>query len=546
MLLPGYGARWGVCIAAVLIFASRTVRAEAPAATGLFPAGIQAGQNATVTLIGKSGSEPLEVWTSNDDVVLRPTDKSSEWILTAAADAPPGLRWVRLFNAEGASKRLPVMVGSVNEMTEVEPNDAVPEAHDVALLPTTINGKLAKSGDVDTFAVPLTAGQTLIASVDAHRLLGSPMAPVLQLLSPRGFVIEQNDDHHGNDPRIVFTALQTGTHYLRLFAFPSDPNSTIAFAGGDAYVYRLTLTTGPFVDHMAPPSLSREHNAASSVRGWNLPEDAAGLFSVDANRRFPLTIVVPTSLVSERFEVVDIPSLSEEAVTAATNEAPLSAPFSVMGTITEPKEIDVYSLNGQKGQTLVLTAEARRFDSPLDPLVKVFAPDGKLLNEADDVSASDNDARLTLTLPDDGLYRVEVHDRFRHGDPWSVYLLTIREDVPRYELSLPDDPLTLEAGKSLDVAVAVNRLGGFAQEIAIRVHGLPSGVQVKEGKSLPSGDSAKSVTLKLESTDDVRFSGPLRVTGTLLSGETVRATTSAPTAGLRMEDLWITVTAPAK
>ncbi len=531
---------WGVCDVSI---------AEPPAITGLYPAGVQQRQTVTITLIGKPGTAPLETWTSRDDVVLSETNKPDEWMLTTSKTASPGLCWVRFFNAEGASPLKSIAIGQLPEINEAEPNDEWTAAHEMPNLPVTVNGQLIKSGDVDTCAVNLEAGQTLIASVDAHRTLASPMDPVMQLLSPRGFVIEQNDDHHGNDPRIVFTAPQPGTYSVRMFAFPSAPNSTIAFSGAPTYVYRLTLTTGPFVNHVVPLALGDASRlTAPLVRGWNLPDEPIRL-SVDHNRlRSSPTLPVPTSLVLDRLPRVDHPALSEDVISAETESAALTVPVSVTGTIKQPEETDVYTFTGKQNQTLVISADAHAFDSRLDPLLKVFGPDDKLLKEADDQSAGDNDAHLTVTLPTDGTYRIKLRDRFGHGDEWSVYLLSIVEEVPRYELTLPADPLTLDAGKPAEkpftINVTVNRIGGFDKEITLRLHGLPEGVSVAEMTSHPSGDTSKSVQFKLEAPADVRFSGPLRVLGTVETGESVVATAAVPVEGLHIDSIWLTIVPP--
>ena len=104
-----------------------------------------------------------------------------------------------------------------------------------------INGRLNKSGDVDTFAVEMKKNQTLVASMEANRRLGSPMDGVLQIVSGRGFVLEQNDDHCGFDPQIAFVAESDGTYFVRAFAFPAKPNSSIRFSGAANYIYRLTV-----------------------------------------------------------------------------------------------------------------------------------------------------------------------------------------------------------------------------------------------------------------------------------------------------------------
>ena len=100
------------------------------------------------------------------------------------------------------------------------------------------------------------------------------MDAVLQVVSADGFVLAQNDDDVGRDPRIVFEAPAAGTYIVRLFAFPATPDSSIRFAGGSAFVYRLTLTTGGFLDHAFPLAVGRDGPRAVEAIGWNIPEDS--------------------------------------------------------------------------------------------------------------------------------------------------------------------------------------------------------------------------------------------------------------------------------
>ena len=64
---------------------------------------------------------------------------------------------------------------------------------------------------------------------------------------------------------------------MRVFAFPSKPDSSIALAGGPAFVYRLTLTTSGYLEQSLP--LAIESGKAPSVHalGTNLPADLGGL-----------------------------------------------------------------------------------------------------------------------------------------------------------------------------------------------------------------------------------------------------------------------------
>ena len=42
------------------------------------------------------------------------------------------------------------------------------------------------------------------------------------------------------------------TNVVRLFAFPSVPDASVRLAGGERFIYRLTLTTVGFAEHAWP------------------------------------------------------------------------------------------------------------------------------------------------------------------------------------------------------------------------------------------------------------------------------------------------------
>ena len=180
--------------------------------------------------------------------------------------------FVRIYDAQGATTIRPFAVGSLPEATEQEPNDSPGKPHALKTS-TVIYGKLNKAGDVDHFSIALKEGQTLVASAVANTTFNSPMDAVLQICDPRGFVLTHNDDERGLDPLIAYRAPGDGLYLVRIFAFPSAPNSTIGFAGAETYVYRLTLTSEAVVDHAFPLAVERGKPAELSFHGWNLPAE---------------------------------------------------------------------------------------------------------------------------------------------------------------------------------------------------------------------------------------------------------------------------------
>ena len=75
------------------------------------------------------------------------------------------------------------------------------------------------------------------------------------------------------------------------------------------------------------------------------------------------------------------------------------------------------------------------------------------------------------------------------------------------------ESFVLPAGKPLEIAVTVERSGGFDEEIEITAQGLPEGVTAAPVKSLGKGDTAKQVKLALTASGGPHAIG-LRIVGT--------------------------------
>jgi hypothetical protein len=76
------------------------------------------------------------------------------------------------------------------------------------------------------------------------------------------------------------------------------------------------------------------------------------------------------------------------------------------------------ALVGKKGQRLVVEAEARRIGSAIDPVLKLLDPRRVQIAGARPSNALAGDARLTMVLPADGTYALELHDlQYKAGTP---------------------------------------------------------------------------------------------------------------------------------
>jgi len=120
---------------------------------------------------------------------------------------------------------------------ETEPNDDFMTANPI-VLGDTVGGDIDPAGDVDYFAIDLTAGERVDFDIDAFGV-GSSSDPVLTLYDTDGVtLLDISDNVVGLDPRIVYESLTTGRFFVRV--------SDAAGEGGPTnFFYSLKATVVP-------------------------------------------------------------------------------------------------------------------------------------------------------------------------------------------------------------------------------------------------------------------------------------------------------------
>lgn len=479
--------------------------AKPPTLTALEPAGARQGTAVLVKAVGSFEHWPASCWVDDSGLVVTPSPTKGMIWVEAASNLAPGVHWLRLFDEEGATAPRPFLVGTIPETTEVEPNDDPGRAQPIARTPLTINGALARNNDIDGFAVTLKRGETLVASMEANRKLGSPMDGLLQVARSDGIVLAENDDDHGRDPQLIFQAPADGPYIVRTFAFPATPDQRIGYSGGSTYLYRLTLTTGAFADFPYPLAARREESASFQIRGWNVPEGLTAMLGPDASRGANVGLNLPGLANLAEVRLVDHPTATEVEPNPPDAPEPITPPVSVSGRIDEGRDLDAYRFSAKKGGRFLVRVDARSLGLPLDPAFRILDAAGKTLSEADDSGRGQLDAELAFTPPADGDYRVVVRDLNRQGGSRAAYLLTVTSPQPDYQLSLDNDRFTLVSGKPLSITVKVDRTNGFDGEVQVRATDLPEGVSMTPATSEAKGESAKSVKLTLEAASSGNY-----------------------------------------
>ena len=502
----------GPSLLLALAIALPIARAAPPTLDHLFPAGGQQGTTIAVTATGKFDSWPVEVWTDTPGLRFKPGKDKGKFQVEVATNAPPGPHLVRVYTGEGASTLRFFLVSQTLEQLDKEPNDDFAKPQSVEKLPVILNGKLDKSGDVDSYAVSLEAGQWLIAAVDAYRLR-STTDPLLRIVDTNGVQVAFNHDSRNFDPFLAWRAERAGTYVVQVMGFPFPATASVNLAGGAGYIYRLTLTDGPYLEYAFPPTAGRGEKTSLQIVGWNLAAGDGPMRQVMDTAMLPADsdsaeLHAPGALNSLSVPVTSLPARAEQEPNNTRDQAEtLSTPVGLNGVINAPGDEDRFSVEVKKGDKLDFTVQSASLGFPLDAWLRVEDAAGKELARSDD-SGGSPDPKLAWTAPSAGKFQVVVGSVLHRGGSNHVYSLEIAPPTPGFTATIAVNALTLSPGKTNELKVTVTRLNGFEGKLTVEARDLPEGV-IAPPVTAPakSGD----VTLQLIATTNAApHNGPLR------------------------------------
>ena len=236
---------------------------------------------------------------------------------------------------------LPVAVGDEPELQE---------AVGILTVPSVMNGRLSKSGEVDIYKLVVEAGQVLMFEIQARELGTSRMAGVITLRDAKGKRLASAGDASVllGVNTVQFESRTAGDPYLR-FVVPADLHEVtvsvedLAERGGPGFGYRLLTRAAP-----------HEYEVTVNVPYVNIPAGGTVAVPVSVERRGyngPVQVTIPGLPKGLRAEGGWIPEETVDAVTGLvrnssrrgvvvlTAEAGLVLPLTeiaVMGETTLP------------------------------------------------------------------------------------------------------------------------------------------------------------------------------------------------------------------
>lgn len=490
-------------------------RAAAPVLDHLFPSAVQSGVTNTVTLIGKFDPWPPSLWADSPGFTFLPATNASDVRVIVAPDVRPGPHWVRAHSRDGASSPHLLVVTPDRLLLEKEPNDDLQKPQFISALPAVVEGRLEKSGDVDSYAVTLKRGETLVAWIDAYTLMTS-MDQALRLVTTHNVQVAWNHDSvRSFDPFMTWMADQDGTYVVQVFGFAYPAESDVRFAGSPMDVYRLHLSNGPVLQHTLPLGAQRGASTPLELRGWNLgptrppvsfqptePEWIRPGFAEFQPTGFRDAIEIPLGDGPEGIESEPNDTRDQAGV--------ISIPGAVSGDLNRPGDVDRFRFTAKKGEVLALEVQATRLGFPLDAWLKVEDAAGKELVRVDDTVGAD--PKVNWTAPQDGSFFAVVGNLVGSGGNDLRYRLQLIHPAPALQVSLADHAFSVEPGKTNEIKVTFARTHGFNAPLRIRANGLPTGLVAP---SVEVAAAAADAVLKVFApTNASPFSGAIQIIAT--------------------------------
>ena len=454
--------------------------------------------------------------------------------ITIAADAPLESVFWRLSCAQGGTASRPFVIGDLPEYLETESNSTFGKAERITL-PVTLNGRIHGERDSDYFRFSVKSDGVVVCDVLAGRL-GSRLDPVVEILDSHGRKIDAELSHIGSDPVLAFRANSQNDYVLRI--------SNVTVHGDSAYVYRINISTKPFVRFAFPAGgqagtereiqfyamsgTDRPHVITRKVRfpqwrsGFSTKpgfRDAASSLHLDVNQHPNLVEQEPNDRVSSAMK--------------------LSLPVTVDGRTLTKTDEDWFEFSTDKGERLSIVCRAVSAGIIALPTLLLTDADGKLLKSVSSVESADRECRIDLTAPQTGVYRIRVRD-LQYGARGSaefIYRLTLQKATPNFSLRVASDALNITQGNNCKVAIAVNRTGGFEEPIDLSIDGLPKGITVDK-KRIPAKANTFTLTLNSDAEKTVSADSVLSIKGTAnINGKQVERIVQARHLGIDSEGI---------
>ncbi|MEY4483062.1 MAG: hypothetical protein RL693_514, partial [Verrucomicrobiota bacterium] len=345
--------------------------AAKPELIRLEPRGVQSGATTTVKVTGKNLAGVKSVNFSHAGLkasVVSTNKEGTQLTLEVVAEktVPRSQQDVSLVTETGTTAKLKLLVDYL-------PQRVVEKAAQPVLLsqlPINLWGTLRDIGQLDNFRFAAKQGETLIFDLASKRAESKAVSPRLEIFDAAGKLLASNNGlDSGSDPFLAFTSPSDGEFTVRV--------REVTLGGSEDHVYRLTVGALPYVTGWWPLSVPANTESKVHLVGHNLPVD---FVMVKAGAEGEMTLPADTDAYRSRAAMKVMVSALTETLEHEPNDAlekaeAIAIPASVNGRLMQEgqtADVDLYRIEVEKGQRLVMETLAAMAGSPADTKIEVL------------------------------------------------------------------------------------------------------------------------------------------------------------------------------
>lgn len=465
----------------------------APTINNISVPGIQIGTTVQITITGTDLTPAPKLVASfpiSAQKAVEGSDNSKAIIELTAANAQPGIHWIRIASDKGISNALSLGVDNLTQIPFTESIDALP----VALAGDLSGGNILKT----TFFGK--ASESIVVDVEGRRI-GSNIRPVLRLLNAEGVQIgfsAPQPELHG-DARISTTIPTDGTYTLEMH--------DILYKGPGPGRFRLKIGNLSFADLAFPIGVQTGRTASVKYGRTNIDSVVDISSASDTISSLPLpttghsTGSRPRVIFSNHAEYVENDNATDVP----------AAPVGINGRLSKNGETDSFKVLAKPGSKLRLDVVARRAGSPVDGVLVVKAANGAQIGQNDDRPGL-SDPGIDITVPGDSEFiTVTLNDLLRRGGEDFIYRIEVQDiSQPQFAATIAQDRLQIPAGSTQTVIVNIARQG-YNGDVDLEFEGLPEGVTVADNQVLAGRTRG---LISITAADGVSLAGIGRIIAT--------------------------------
>ena len=439
---------------------------------------------------------------------------------TASATAFPGVRDVKIATPQGISTVGQLVIVQDPVVYESDKNNTRDAATELPI-PATACGVIEANEDVDYFRFKVEADSELNFHVRCSRLqdrvhdMQRHADPMITIRNATGGTVAASDNHFFGDPFLNVKFDRAGDYFLEI--------RDVRYHGNKYWEYSVEVTNQPFVSNSYPLGIQIGQKTNVDLVGASLARDARSEITLPAD--CPLGPVWKQLTQNESVTnptVIYATTLPVTLESAADNTTPegsqqFTMPAGINGRISADSDVDCFRFTAKKDEKYTFEVRARRYQSSLDPYLRIINLDGKLIAENDDLrdfKRSFADSRIeNWTVPADGEYAIEIRDMHLRGGDSYVYFIEATKAEPHFRLYADTDKTLLAPGSNAVVYVQLERKNGFTGDVQLHIEGLPEGVEAVCGRILP--DKGRDGCIILRATPGAKQSiANVRIFGT--------------------------------